>query len=374
MQLKKIRIPFLALALAFAPFAARAEGNALIWTKDGYRSVAMDGQARGLQLIQDAEEVDGIVVGVGARFTLLDREANTIWSNMIDGDGTDKLSQALPVGEDGWIAVGASSSSDLDNGWHEGWYDEYEPKTDGFVARISAEGEPLWTRCYGGTDWDSFSALCPAPDGGWILVGETVSGDGDVSGRHASGELFDEPDAWVVHIDDAGEIVWQKLLGGSGADAFYGVFPAGDGYLAVGTTNSPDGDVQGLNGQMDGWAVRLDAEGNILSQACYGGEEEDYLTTLAQGPDGTFLAGGYTWSGVESGSGYDAWVVALDRTGAMEWEQRFGNHKLNHVSYIAWAKTFWAVAGVTQETERPPEWVVQVEPDGSVWEIIRGKF
>ncbi len=355
------------------PLSAHADPNAMIWTQDGYRILAMNDEGRGLLLSQAVKEKDGLIVSVGAQYTLLDENAGSVWSRVAEGDGADKLEQALAVEGEGWIAVGSSASGDMDNGWHEGWYEEFEAKTDGWVVRVDRDGEILWNHCYGGTDWDSFKSICPAWDGGWIAVGETYSMDGDVSGLHGVEEAFVESDAWAVHIGENGDILWQKSLGGTESDAFFGVSPAPGGYLAVGRTNSSDGDVSGALGNLDGWVVRMDLEGNILRQACYGGEEEDQLTALAQG-NGGWLAAGRTWSRLPDGRGSDAWVVGLDENGETLFGGQFGNEKQNLASYAVWVDEFWAVAGVTQETERPPEWIVAVQPDGSAWKLIRGEF
>ncbi len=371
--MKKAFLWMFSLLLSVLPFSALAAENALVWTQDGYRIIAVNDEGHGLLLSQAVKIKDGLIISVGAQMTLMDQKAQTLWTHVVEGDGADKLEQALVVEDQGWIAAGSSASGDLDNGWHEGWYEEFEAKTDGWILRMDGDGEVLWNRCYGGTDWDSFKAICPAWDGGWIAVGETCSVDGDVSGLHGVEEIFVETDAWVVHIGENGDILWQKTLGGSKSDALFGIAPVPGGYLAVGRTNSADGDVSGALGNLDGWVVQLDLEGKIVRQACHGGDDEEQLTTLAQGPEG-WLAAGFTWSGLPEGHASDAWVLGLDEKGESLFEAQFGNQKQNLASYAVWVDSFWAVAGVTQETERPPEWIVELQPDGSQWKLIRGEF
>ena len=81
-------------------------------------------------------------------------------------------------------------------------------------------------------------------DGGYIVAGKPRSTDGDVSGHH--GGYFD---FWVVKLDAAGSIVWQKCLGGRGDIARAIQQTADGGYLVAGSTQSTNGDVSGVHGR-----------------------------------------------------------------------------------------------------------------------------
>ncbi len=49
-----------------------------------------------------------------------------------------------------------------------------------------------WQKCLGGTKNDQANDVVPTPDGGFIVVGQSSSNDGDVSGHHGS----DSTDGW----------------------------------------------------------------------------------------------------------------------------------------------------------------------------------
>jgi hypothetical protein len=100
-------------------------------------------------------------------------------------------------------------------------------------------------------------------EGGYILAGQTSSEDGDVpGGTHGFN------DGWIVNLNHKGNLLWQKALGGSMFEDFEQVISCNDnGYLAVGATNSNDGDVSGLHGESeDAWIVKLDKSGDLLWQ------------------------------------------------------------------------------------------------------------
>ncbi|MCD6594956.1 hypothetical protein J7L68_04690, partial [bacterium] len=99
-------------------------------------------------------------------------------------------------------------------------------------------------------------------DGGFIVAGVSQSNDGDVSGNHGSS------DSWVVKLNSAGEIVWQRTLGGSDEDCATSIQQTTDGgFIVAGVSQSNDGDVSGNHGYDDYWVVKLSPEGKITEDA-----------------------------------------------------------------------------------------------------------
>jgi hypothetical protein len=97
------------------------------------------------------------------------------------------------------------------------------------------EGNILWHKCYGGTHNDWSNRILPTPDGGYIVIGETFSNDGDVSGKHnAHGS---RSDIWVFKINASGDLLWQKCFGGLGDESLWnGVIDNGDGSYVIAST------------------------------------------------------------------------------------------------------------------------------------------
>ena len=207
------------------------------------------------------------------------------------------------------------------------------------VAQVTAAaaGPPAvqWQRCLGGTDlpwaWvDEASAVQQTADGGCVVAGSTQSTDGDVAGNHGG------TDAWVVKLDPAGGIEWQRCLGGTGTDWATDVQQTADGgYIVAGSTASTDGDVTGVHGGFDAWMVKLSPAGGIQWQRCLGGTGADHANAVAQAGDGGYILAGSTASSDGDVVGYhgphpygsfypDLWVVKLDPGGAPAWQSRLG--------------------------------------------------
>ncbi len=209
---------------------------------------------------------------------------------------------------------------------------------DTWLAKLDSAGTILWERTYGGSSSDIITAMQQTVDGGYILAGVTASNDGDVWGLHNS------EDGWVVKVDASGNIEWQRALGGSFIDTFMGVHQAIDGgYLAVGYTHSTDGDVTGWHEGYDpwegypypdGWVVKLSAAGVIEWQRALGGTDFDSFWGSAYSTDGLLTLVGEAYSddgnvSIQHGAG-DLWVAQLNAFGTLQWQRSLGGTELDH--------------------------------------------
>lgn len=127
-----------------------------------------------------------------------------------------------------------------------------------------------------------------------------------------------------------GEVEWVKNFGGSGEDAGYDIIQTMDGgYAILGYTNSIDGDLSGKTMAVsDYWLLKLDADGNMQWNKTYGGSKEDLGQAVIQTTDGGYAIVGYAMSDDGDGSNnegfHDNWILRLDATGTVLWEQSFG--------------------------------------------------
>lgn len=77
---------------------------------------------------------------------------------------------------------------------------------DAMLVKVDGNGDPEWSRTFGGNGDDLGNALRRAPSGGFVLAGHTESyGFGDF-------------DAFLMKVDSAGNLKWAKHYGGSGDD------------------------------------------------------------------------------------------------------------------------------------------------------------
>ncbi|MCG2762512.1 MAG: hypothetical protein L6253_04945 [Candidatus Atribacteria bacterium] len=108
-------------------------------------------------------------------------------------------------------------------------------------------GEILtWDKTFGGIEADMANSIIQTDDGGYALAGYTWSKG---AGRY---------DAWVIKLDENGEMAWDKTFGGSQNDEiFSGIKTTDGGYAVCGYTESKGA------GRYDAWVIKLDEKGNL---------------------------------------------------------------------------------------------------------------
>jgi hypothetical protein len=87
-----------------------------------------------------------------------------------------------------------------------------------------------------------------------------------MSGTLAASAGFGNTDAWLLNMDAMGNTKWQKLLGGTNADAIETILQMTDGgfILAVNSSSANSGMLTGISGfgGSDCWLLRADIYGN----------------------------------------------------------------------------------------------------------------
>ena len=207
------------------------------------------------------------------------------WQKTFGKSSTDDFANDIAETTDGGYVIGGGIRN-------TGGYDLW-------VVRIGAEGATEWEKSYGGGGEEQAYAVRQTDDGGFIVAGYTLSfGAGGVDG-------------WVLKLDSAGSVEWEKAFGGPSEDLFYSLDKTGDGgFILAGPTDS-----LGAGGK-DVLLLKLDARGDVEWRKTYGGEGEEQAYSVRRSGDGGFIAGGFSAS---FGAGDDdAWVLKVDAEGNID--------------------------------------------------------
>ena len=240
----------------------------------------------------------------------------------------------------------------------------------------------LLEKNYGGAASEFAYSIQQTSDGGYFVVGYTASStSGDVSGANRGSN-----DGWVVKLDAAGAITWQKNYGGTANDTFYAGQQTSDGgYVVTGyVASSANGNVSGVNkGSGDVWVVKLDATGNISWEKNYGGASVDEGVFIRQTIDGGYIVAGDTMSsvsldvtGTNKGS-QDAWVLKLDASGNITWQKNYGGSGVDVLQslqettdggYILAGNTTSSASGDVSGANKGSNdvWVVKLDASGNI--------
>jgi hypothetical protein len=167
------------------------------------------------------------------------------------------------------------------------------------VVKLDSDGNIQWGRAYGGNGaWDVPYSIHETSDGGFVVVGVTNS---------FSSTNINDINIWVFKINSQGDIIWQKEYGVPNATdyAFSSIQMPDGGYIIVGFTTA--------SGMGDLLLMKIDSEGNIVWQKVYGGTYPDVGISIQMTNDGNLIISGATYS---FGAGnIDIWVLKTDIDG-----------------------------------------------------------
>ncbi len=173
-------------------------------------------------------------------------------------------------------------------------------------------------------------SVCQTLDNGYVLVGGSESNAGLDKTENAVG-LGD--DVWAVKLDSTGAIQWQNTIGGSANDYGCYVYQYQDSSFVLVATSLSDisGDkIFNTNGGYDIWLLKLDANGNLLTQNQFGGIADDISWNAISFPNkevyiSTYSTSGISGNKIEMNYGFsDYWIFKIDSTGTILWQNTIG--------------------------------------------------
>lgn len=316
----------------------------------------------------------------------LDSSGNISWQNTIGGNDDDYLMSISQTTDEGYILGGRSLSGisgDKTENCKGGW--------DYWVIKLDLAGNIQWQRTIGGNDVDQLFAISQTADGGYILGGGSNS---NISGDKTENSKGFE-DYWVVKLDSSGIIQWQKTIGGNGNDQLLSIALCSDGsYLLGGFSQSLiSGDkTENTQGLFDFWIIKLDSSGVIIWQNTIGGNDLDYLHSIASTSDGGCILGGSSKSNIsgdkseKSQGDFDYWVIKLDFSGNIQWQNTIGGNNWDELlavsqttdgGYILAGWSYSDISGDKSEMAfgygMGEYWVVKLNGSGSIlWQNAIG--
>ena len=242
---------------------------------------------------------------------------DVVWQHNYGGSAYDVAKDIHPTTDGGFIVIGNTNSNDFDVSGNKG-------ATDVWIIKTDSLGAIQWQKTYGGSGVDSGQTIRQTFDGNYIVGATTYSNDSDVTGNHGNS------DYWIFKIDNLGNILWSKVYGGSNYDNLGAIKQIADsGFVVLGASNSTDFDVHGNHGGYDYWLLRLNQSGDTIKTRTYGGSGDDHGTDVIQAIGGDFGLTGYSNSSdgdlTGNNGGFDYWILKIDApSDSIIWQHNFG--------------------------------------------------
>jgi len=290
-----------------------------------------------------------------------------IWQKDIKSSTQDFLSQVTTTIDQQYLITGSSIQSNKissDNKQNNGY--------DFHLVKLNQQGEEVWEKFFAGQNHDFLSATVNTQEGGFLLSGTSFSGKGLDKKEDSRGGS----DIWLIRINEFGDELWQKTIGGSSDEEARAVIQTTDlGFFVAGNVAFGSAQATGKGyGSKDVLIIRLDKNGKELSQLILGGKGLDEVEKMVPTKDGGALLGVYSRSdagGSKKTENYgegDYWIIKLSKDGKVEWEKNYGGKGDDHVRTLSITSTGYLIGGESR-SERSGNKSVGIEEGTDLWLI-----
>jgi hypothetical protein len=245
-------------------------------------------------------------------------QPSVIWEKSFGGSKMEWGGSVITTSDGHWLFSAWTASSDGDVPSCAGEFDTWVFKTDTL-------GNIIWSKTFGGMKQEEGGFLAENPDGSFWLVGETHSFDGIFAANKGMWDIY------VLKLSASGDLILNKTFGGTGADDIQSFVPTADGglvFAASSWSSSGSGDVIFNHGERDCWLVKLDKNAEIEWQKSIGGSKHEGQCQIRNSKNGGFWL---TLESQSSNGDFpmldgtrDTWLLRLDESGNILWKKRLG--------------------------------------------------
>jgi hypothetical protein len=163
-----------------------------------------------------------------------DANGNKLWDKTFGGSANDEGLSVKQTNDSGYIITGMTNSYGAGGG-------------DVWLIKTDANGNKLWNKTFGGSEYDFGNSVQQTSDGGYVITGGTNS--------YRSGHQ----DVWLIKIDANGNKLWDRTFSRPDIEWGNSVQQTRDGGYVI-TANALKNSY--ALGGYDVWLIKIDANGN----------------------------------------------------------------------------------------------------------------
>jgi hypothetical protein len=251
------------------------------------------------------------------------------WTVHFGGDGED-VAHAVAFDPAGNLVIAGLFSGTMTIGTIQL---EAKGSDDAFIAKLDAQGKPLWARAIGGTDSDAAHDLALDADGSIYVTG-SFKGKLPVNEQTTLQSKGNE-DVLLLALGPDGDVRWSQQFGNRYRDFGQRVAVDGAGHVIVLAEFTDDvsfgGEPLVSEGNRDLALAKLTSRGEHVWSRRFGSPFNEYGLGLAVDPAGNIGLTGSFDNEIDFGGGKlvsagesDLFVTRLAPDGAHLWSKRFG--------------------------------------------------
>jgi hypothetical protein len=212
--------------------------------------------------------------------------------------------------------------------------------------------DSLWHRAYGDSLSDRAFSVVLMPDGGYMAAGVMQVYYPDSSILSA--------DMYVVRTDANGDSLWTKMYGGGMGDASHSIIQTSDGnYVMAGYT------CRSRPLDLDLYVVKIDADGNLIWDKVVGGTRGDEVAyCVCEAPDSSLRVVGTT----DAYGDEDVLLVGLAADASWAWDRAYEAPGYQHANHLEFTPDGGIIIAATYNTPLMDVYLIKAESGGdTIW-------
>lgn len=216
----------------------------------------------------------------------VDSLCNYQWSFAL-GESANDWGYAVQQTQDKGYIVASSTNS-------------YGNSYQAFLMKRDSLGNYEWQRNYGLEDWDFVYDIAKTYDNGFVFCGETYNNTNGYS------------DVWVVKINNQGDTLWTRTIGGDLVDKGNAIIETLDSNIVVaGITTT-------ISDSTQAYVLKFDKYGVLIWDSIYGGQKHEWIYDVVENEPDKYTLAGSTNSNINGD--LDHYILNLNKNGVLQWD------------------------------------------------------
>jgi hypothetical protein len=268
----------------------------------------------------------------------LTADGDILWQVRLVDEGDEILGDMILTSDGSLLLVGVNRAPGEYVG--EGW-----------VVKMDTSGNIVWQKSYGTVGVDYLRVAMNRSGGGYVVAGEIAI--------EGSNDFFQ---GWIMALDDAGAVIWQKAYLISNSDGINALINAGNRIIGLGSA------LQLAFYRGDAWILQVDSGGNVVSSDLIGDfdtlQHDEFVDAVVT-RGGNLIALGNTVS-ITGGVSEQVWAARITREGQLKGLRHYGGGNVDTASdLLSLGADGFAFAGWTQWSPRIFDgYLVKVDKQG----------